>query len=258
MSPSAHKIKSILVGLTVGTAGLLLAGCGGGVPGAASAGSSTTASSIVRGTAPTGPPPVGPPPAHPVGGDDHGSGNGGTYSIVPMDPTRAAYEGATVNKAGQIVFWISHPGDRGGAWQEIGQSTFPTSVDPSLPDATVTGALLPGMPDATFIVHGTFSEDGGVNAVSFTSSDTVRGRWGVIKALPGGDLAGSGQGVAQLRTGLELGLENDIYFANGQLETAECSQTLPMSACGGDQRVLKYWKWNGRVFVLDHAAGLRT
>jgi hypothetical protein len=31
-----------------------------------------------------------------------------------------------------------------------------------------------------------------------------------------------------------------------------------MAACGGDQRVLKYWKWTGQVFALDHTAGLRT
>ena len=232
---------AVIVSLVI-SAGALLAACGT-VSGQASA----------AGTVATQAPPVGPPPDHPSGATH----DGGSYATVPIDSAPNLYEGATVNKDGHIVFWLSDPAASGGAWRELGASTFPTSVDPSVPDFTVSGALLPGMPDAIFIVQGLFTEDGSLTAVAFTSSTAGRGGWGAIKALSGGDLAGSGQGVTQDRDGLELGLENDISITCGLLETAECSQTLPIADCGGDQRVLKFWRWQNQVFVLDHTAGLR-
>jgi hypothetical protein len=101
-------------------------------------------------------------------------------------------------------------------------------------------------------VTGVFSMDGGANAAAYSGD---AGSWGAIKAKPNGHLGLSGQGIDG--SGNELGLENDIYFSGGELETADCSETLPMAECGGNQRVLKFWQWGpAGDFALTRTAGL--
>lgn len=53
-----------------------------------------------------------------------------------------------------------------------------------------------------------------------------------------------------------IGLGNDFTFVGGLLMTADCSAVGPVAACGGMHRVIKYWRWAGSDFVLDHRAGL--
>ena len=53
-----------------------------------------------------------------------------------------------------------------------------------------------------------------------------------------------------------IGLANGFCADHGQLEAADCSGNLPMADCGGSQRVLKFWTWNGTDFTLNHTAGL--
>ena len=52
-----------------------------------------------------------------------------------------------------------------------------------------------------------------------------------------------------------LGLSQAFGFSNGQLETADCSTALPISDCGGNNRVLKFWTWHGSHFTLTRTAG---
>ena len=116
--------------------------------------------------------------------------------------------------------------------------------------------MLPGMTNATFILTGTFSGDGSANNAAYTADQN--GRWGLIVPEERGELVPSGKGVDDQNTGVGDG----IYFANGQLETADCSSTLPFAECGGNNRVIKYWTWHmdgasgSGSFVFDHGAGL--
>lgn len=109
--------------------------------------------------------------------------------------------------------------------------------------------VLEGMAHPIFILHGSFSGDSTANAIAYTHGPNG---WGVIKAQPDGNLASSGEGVSYGGTGLE----NGAYFSNGLYETAECSKTLPLALCSGDQRVLKYWGWNGQKLTLVRTGGL--
>ncbi len=157
----------------------------------------------------------------------------------------AGWEAAAYDQNYQISFW-RHT----SSWTRIGASTYPklpAAYGP--PDTVLTGAVLTGMAHATFVAEGIFTGDGSGNAVAYT--DGPHG-WGAIKAEADGNLASSGQGIgADL-----LGIENALYLVQGQLETAECSTTIPYSQCGGTKRVLKFWAWNGHDFGLVRRAGL--
>lgn len=109
------------------------------------------------------------------------------------------------------------------------------------------------MPDAVFAVHGSFGyNDVSGSAAAYTTG--ADGKWSVIKELPNGNIAASGQLATDTMTS---GLEYGIYFRSGLMESARCSITLSLSQCGGPNLVLKFWRGNGRgELVLDHRAGL--
>ncbi len=151
------------------------------------------------------------------------------------------------HNVGQVSFWHHEK-----SWRKVGDSTFPYEngavAQRPLTDE-VTARVLPGMSHPIFILRGIFSGDSTAHAISYT--DGPRG-WGVIKAQPNGNLASSGQGVGFG----EPGLEDDAYFTDGLYETAECSLTLSSAECGGNQRVEKFWGWNGTELTLQRTAGL--
>jgi serine/threonine protein kinase len=158
------------------------------------------------------------------------------------------YEIMVVGQTGSVTFWRYRARDVSLA--KIGTSTYPyepTSLGP--PYAVGRGTLLKGMEHATFIVDGAFSGDGSGNAVAYT---TGAHGWGAIKAERNGNLAPSGAGV---KVG-KIGVGQAFDFVDGELETADCSFTIPISECSGDNRVLKFWSWSGTEFVLTRKAGL--
>lgn len=163
-----------------------------------------------------------------------------TIVIVP-----GALEAAVYDQAGHVTFWR-----HASAWTQVGSSTYPYDATffPA-PLARMSGALLSGMAHATFIATGLFSGDGSGNAVAFTTG--AKG-WGAIKAESNGNIGPSGQGVAFSA----IGLSDGFAFSHGLLESADCSSTGPISACGGSNRVFKYWRWAGHDFVLHSRAGL--
>jgi hypothetical protein len=160
--------------------------------------------------------------------------------------TPAGYQAAAFDQLGHVSFWQFT-----SAWKQVGASTYPYgSIAVSAgPHTTGEGALLTGMTNATFILNGLFSGDSTANSAAYTTGPHG---WGAIKAEPDGNLISSGQGV----TYGGLGLENGFYFAAGELETADCSQHETTAACGGNNRVLKFWKWDGHDFALARRAGL--
>jgi len=166
-------------------------------------------------------------------------------TLVRRTGTPAVAEAATYDQAGHVTFWRYST-----SWLRAGTSSYPYDrAFVGRPSAVITGAVLTGMTHATFIARGFFSGDGSGNAVAFTTG--AKG-WGAIKAENNGNIGPSGQGVGFSAKGLS----EDFEFTHGLLETADCSDTLPIAACGGNQRVLKFWRWAGHDFVLHSRAGL--
>jgi hypothetical protein len=231
--------RAAVLAAALAASGLALAGCGG-LEAASTGGRG--ASLVTSGNAPAGAPTK-------VGADavtrQLRTKTGDQIAVVPVPGSRG-YEAASYDGSGHLTFWAT----TSGAWRPVGTATYPTSAALGPVNPKVTGGVLAGMSDATFVLTGTFSTDSSVNALAYTRRPD--GGWGVIKAEHNGNI-----GVSAKPVGNDgIGLENAFYLVNGELETADCSATLPMAQCGGDNRVLKYWKWNGTDFALDHAAGL--
>lgn len=169
-----------------------------------------------------------------------------THESVAVARVGGGLEGAAYDQNGHITFWRFGS----GTWHRAGASEYPLqpTLGPVKPD--VSGSALNGMKHAVFILTGTFTMDGSLNAIAYTA--TADGTWGAIKAEPGGRIGPSGQPVG--KDG--IGLANGFYAVHGQLETADCSGNLPMAQCGGNQRILKYWSWGGTDFTLSRTAGL--
>jgi hypothetical protein len=165
---------------------------------------------------------------------------------IPVS-TAAGVDSLVLGQAGKVTFWTFDKST--GAITRVGSSSYPydpKSLGP--PQAVGRGTVLAGMTHATFIVTGVFSGDGSGNAVAYTTGSAG---WGAIKAVKNGNLIPSGAGV-----GISgIGLSEAFGFADGQLETADCSSTLPISECGGNNRVLKFWEWRGSQFTLSSTAG---
>ena len=118
-----------------------------------------------------------------------------------------AYEAAAYDQAGHVSFWRHVT-----VWTQVGSSTYPYDATffPA-PMAAMTGALLSGMKNATFIATGLFSGDGSGNAVAYTTG--AKG-WGAIKAESNGNIGPSGQGVAFSA----IGLSDGFAFSHGLLD----------------------------------------
>jgi hypothetical protein len=166
--------------------------------------------------------------------------NGEASGIVAVG-TR--YEAITYDEGGNLQFWSYL-----SQWHQAGSSTYPYDGS-TPPDVSLQAGVLTGMNHAIYIVRGNFSGDGSGNAVSYTAGAAG---WGAVKAEANGNIGPSGQGV----TFGGIGLSDDLYFVDGQLETADCSANLPIASCGGNSRVLKYWRWTGTDFALAARAGL--
>jgi hypothetical protein len=265
------KTNALVLGGATIAAGVLLAGCAS-LTSAASATStattpplSTVAGGSVEAAAATTArhtPKHTPAAPLPSAGDvakglrNHLPG-GWQYSMFaltgPMYQGSGDYQAATYDQNGHIAFWQYAPDTN---WTKVGDGTYPTDMQPYTPvGAKVTSGQVNGMANATFIVTGMFSNDGGVNAIAYTSGNGLHTPgWGAVKAKPDGNLAPSGASAGSDG----LGLSNEFDLVNGELETADCSSTLPMAECGGNQRVLKFWAWHEdkQEFFLTHTAGL--
>jgi hypothetical protein len=161
--------------------------------------------------------------------------NGEAHVVVAISH---GYEAATYDRAGGIRFWRvvgTEPG-----WRQVGVSRYPAEVDGKPYDVSVTGALLRGMKNATFIVRGQFTTDNSGLAVAYTTGPKG---WGAIKAEPSGNIGPSGKPIGSNRIGLSRG----FAFVGGLLQTKDCPQSLPISSCGGHE-IVKLWRWAGKDF----------
>lgn len=217
-----------------------------------------------------GPPPPSPSSAGPAASSSGPAATSSTTASVPV-PTRTTparpdrtsalaartpgqrrvevrvpdgYEAISWDQSGHVLFWAYTQ-----AWRRVGSSGYPSGASAvGAPHADAHGTMLRGMAHATFIVDGVFSGDGSGNAVAYTTGSKG---WGAIKAEPNGNIGPSGESVSFGG----IGLADEFAFADGQLETADCSSEVPIAACAGNERVLKFWRWTGSDFTLVARAG---
>ena len=162
----------------------------------------------------------------------------GTQSWIVKVP--AGYEAATWDNNGNVDFWKL----AAGPWQKVGASRDP-DLGPNDPpyDTKVTGALLTGMSDATFIATGEFSGDGTGTAEAYTL-DPGKG-WGIIGAGPSNTLVPTGQPATDNTT---PGLRFRMTFSNGDIETTDQNPDFYV-ADGPEYALVTDWKWDGTKFT---------
>jgi pimeloyl-ACP methyl ester carboxylesterase len=148
------------------------------------------------------------------------------------------FEAAVWDEKGHVTFWkLTDPSQ---TWKQIGASTYPV-LPTEPPGTTLTGALLAGMSDATFIADGPFSGDGTGNAIAFTNG--ARG-WGTIAPGPGNTLIATGNRSTDNAT---PGNSYSEYFHDGDLSTSEPG-SLPFGPNGEEWQIERTYKWTGGEF----------
>lgn len=152
------------------------------------------------------------------------------------------YEAAAWDNTGRVTFWRWTSGSQ--AWARVGASTYPVlPATFGTPDATVTGALLAGMSDATFIAQGQFSGDGTGSFIAFTNGP--RG-WGTIAPGLGGTLIPSGNSSTDNTTPGEQYTE---LFDHGDLEISTPG-SLPYGPNGEEWQIGTVYAWSNGAFRL--------
>jgi hypothetical protein len=150
------------------------------------------------------------------------------------------YEAAAWDKTGRVTFWKWTNASR--TWDQAGASTYPVLHLPfATSRTTITGALLTGMRDATFIASGLFSGDGTGNFIAFTNGP--RG-WGTIAPGPVGTLIPTGSKSTDNTT---PGNSYTELFHGGHLETSEPGP-LPFGPDGEEWQVERTYAWSAGEF----------
>ena len=147
------------------------------------------------------------------------------------------YEAAAWNKTGRVTFWKWTKASR--TWDRVGASTYPVLGLPF--HTTITGALLTGMSDATFIANGYFSGDGTGNFIAFTNGS--RG-WGTIAPGPDDTLIPTGNKSTDNTT---PGNSFTELFHGGYLEISDPGQ-LPFGPDGEEWQVERTYAWRTGEF----------
>jgi pimeloyl-ACP methyl ester carboxylesterase len=155
----------------------------------------------------------------------------------------AGYEAATWDANGNIDFWKLSV----GPWSKVGASRYP-DLGPQDPpyDTKVTGALLTGMNDATFIATGAFTGDGTGTAEGYTL-DPGKG-WGTIAPGPNNTLVPTGAAATDNTT---PGNRFRMSFSGGQIETVDQNSDFYV-ADGSEYGTVTDWKWSGSSFTDAH------
>jgi hypothetical protein len=146
------------------------------------------------------------------------------------------FEAATYDQAGDIDFWVG----TGSSWDLQAVRTYSTgSVGQGV---IVSGALLPDMPDATFVVNGPgLTGDGSGDAAVYTRG---KSGWGVV-AQQGGSLVPTGG--SQVPT-------QDAFFGAWLLPVGLRTSVQPTAfastSAGSEAPLVDYWRWHDGRFTL--------
>jgi len=192
---------------------------------------------------------------------DLARGLGQTIVTVPN-----GYEAATWDQEGHIEFWKY---TNNGPWNKVGISTYPLLGSPQIvpPMVSVTGALLNGMVNATFIADGYFSADGVNNAYAYATGPKG---WGLLRAGPDNTLQPSGKGASFKQSGADFnnhpvngvfkteentGVFGGAYFkanfVDGLFKTEENTGVFS-DAFGAGFPLVDKWQWSGTRFLLKN------
>ena len=150
------------------------------------------------------------------------------------------YEAAAWDQIGRVTFWKWTNASR--TWDQVGASTYPVLPPPSVKSrTTITGALLTGMSDATFIANGLFSGDSTEHFVAFTNGPHG---WGTIAPGQVGTLIPTGNKSTDNTT---PGNSYAELFHSGYLEISEGGY-LPFGTNGEEWQVERTYAWNAGAF----------
>jgi serine/threonine-protein kinase len=213
--------------LTVAIAAAVVGVVGGGL------------AAISRASGPTG------PQLRPAGVPTEASllrASGMPHATAPV-PVPDGYEGAAWADNGQVTFWKwPRETTTTPAWHELGASTYPVLPPPiGASGTTITGALLTGMTDATFIARGQYSGDGTGSYIAFTGGPHG---WGTIAPGPGSTLVPTGRKSTDNTTPGEQYTE---LFDGGDLEISDPGP-LPFGPNGEEWQVDRVYAWHAGAF----------
>jgi len=149
------------------------------------------------------------------------------------------YEAAAWDEAGHVTFWKWAAG--AATWSQVGATTYPVvRMEPI--DTTITGALLSGMTDATFIANGFFSGDGTGSYIAFTNGPHG---WGTMAPGPGeGTLIPTGNASTDNTT---PGNSYAELFSGGDLDRIDTGN-LPFGPNGEEWEIERGYAWSGGEF----------
>jgi serine/threonine-protein kinase len=158
------------------------------------------------------------------------------------EPVRVpgGYEGAAWANNGPVTFWkwIS----ASPKWRTLGASSYPVlPAQFGATGTTITGALLTGMSDATFIAKGGYTGDGTGNFIAFTNGPHG---WGTIAPGPGQTLVPTGRKSTDNTT---PGNTYTELFSGGDLEVSDPGN-LPLGPNGEEWEVDRVYTWSAGVF----------
>jgi hypothetical protein len=158
---------------------------------------------------------------------------------VTLVQVPSGYEAAAYDQSGHLWFF----GLAAGRWSLLGRSRYPVlpaAFGPS--DTTVTGSVLTGMENATFIARGAYTGDGSGCCVAFTTG--TRG-WGTVAPGPGDTLVPTGNSSTDNTT---PGLELQATFQGGLLQTVVHNPDFD-TADGTLFGLVTDWRWDGAEFT---------
>lgn len=173
-----------------------------------------------------------------------------TWEAVKQPPKRLArnHQTAAPYESAPIAFWRYD--DEAREWQRLGRNRYPGISFPGYDcNPKVVGGLVQGAPDATFLVHGCQSGDGGINALAFANGS--RG-WGIVEQGPSpNELRSRGQPrhiTVSTNRWPEPADRYDMSFAGNLLETNDGNPFFAIAAKGAYARHT-FWRWSGSGFV---------
>ena len=170
----------------------------------------------------------------------------GTRSTLVAMPD--GYEAATYDQSGNVAFWRY----TAGSWDDLGHSTYP--MLPKLhqygvaASTNLTGMLLGGMSDATFIAEGQFTYDPSGKNVAF--SNGPKG-WGVVRQPTPTTLESDGRGSTDDTT---PGLRYGMRFEGSMLVTVDANPYFDTQHAW-PYALVTYWKGTATGFATDAYAG---
>jgi len=160
---------------------------------------------------------------------------------VTVVATGTGFEAATYDQHGHLDFWA----DTSGSWTRQAARTYPGST---VQGVTVSGALLPGMPDATFVLNSPgLVEDDSVRAVVYARGGSG---WGML----------SRKGSALVPVVHPAASAQALFFGAwllpGGLRTSVESETVAEAIAGSVNPIVDYWRWSNGRFVLMRSNAL--